>query len=707
MTATDDGTSAAGSTGAVVAAATLVAFAMIAQQVAATATRDAFFLTHYPATALPPVMAGAVALSFAVVLLLSRLLARFSPARVAPCFFALNGVLFAGEWLLARSVPREASVVVFLHTAALGAALISCFWSLVSEKFDPHTAKKVIARIAGGASLGGVVGGATAWAAGNALPLTSMLLILAGINGVCALGVLRVSGRGQPPAAPADEVGPRASGLKLLRTVPYLRQLGLLILLSTFVEVTVDYVFKARAADRFATSAQLISFFSIFYTAMGLVSFVLQTALAQRSLEAVGLIGTAATRAVAATIGTVAALLFPGVWSITALRGSEGALKTSLFSSGYELFYTPLTPDKKRPTKTIIDVGCNRLGGLAGIGVTMAAIAALPSYTDTAIITIAFGAALSALLVLALLHSGYVAALAESLKEGSLRLDDEELVDATTRKTWVETTRALRRDVMLRELALRRKRSAEQAAVEDAPLVDTSAALLSGDSERIRAALSAEPDARLASLVILLLERPDVQADARAALEKLAPRITGQLVDVLLDDRAAPMVRRTIARILARSPTQRATDGLVLALADDSRSLRVACGEALASIAEAAPSVALPRNAVLAAATRAAEFDAGAPNADQHLGHVFGLLSLVLEREPLRLAQRALASSDPRLRGTGLEYLQNVLPKSIRDVLWPRLPGAGASPGTTRPREELAEELLRSFAEPSQGRPRS
>jgi len=661
------------STSTAVAAATLVAFGMIAQQVAATATRDAFFLSYYPATDLPPVMAASVALSLLVVVALARLVTRFSPARVAPLFFVVNSAVFTGEWVLSLSVPRQAAVVVFLHTAALGAAVISCFWSVISERFDPHTAKRVIARIAGGASLGGVVGGATAWAVGNTLPLTHMLLILAGINVLCAVVLVRVSRGSNAEASKEPATVETTSGLQVIRRTPYLQRLGLLIVLSAFVEVTVDYVFKARASGRFVTSAELISFFSIFYTAMGMVSLVLQTALVKRSLERIGLIGTTATRAVAATIGNVAALLFPGIWSVTALRGGEGALKTSFFSSGYELFYTPLTADKKRPTKTIIDVGCNRLGGLFGIGVAMLAIAVVPTYANSAILGLAFAAALATLLVLTLLHAGYVAALAESLRAGSVELDEQDVHDATTKRTWVETTTALRRDVMLRELALRKRRSAEQSAAADAPMIHASGELLSGDADRIRTALRADPDVRLAPHIIGLLGRRDVQSDAIAALEKLAPRVTGQLIDVLLDEETAPLVKRTIPGVLASSATQRAADGLLLALQRESRSLRMDCAQALARMTEADSSIALPHDVVIAAATRAADYDETATGARSDLEHVFTLLSLVLDREPLRRAQRALFDGDERLRGTGLEYLHSVLPKPVREVLWSRL----------------------------------
>jgi len=56
----------------IVTASTLVALAMFAQHVASIATRDALFLSNYPATALPFAMAASVVLSLIVVLAMSR-----------------------------------------------------------------------------------------------------------------------------------------------------------------------------------------------------------------------------------------------------------------------------------------------------------------------------------------------------------------------------------------------------------------------------------------------------------------------------------------------------------------------------------------------------------------------------------------------------------------------------------------------------------
>jgi hypothetical protein len=48
------------------------------------------------------------------------------------------------------------------------------------------------------------------------------------------------------------------------------------------------------------------------------------------------------------------------------------------------------------------------------------------------------------------------------------------------------------------------------------------------------------------------------------------------------------------------------------------------------------------------------------------------------------------------LRGTALEYLESVLPPDVRDSLWPQLEGPTKKKVSTRTREEVMAELLRS-----------
>ena len=92
-------------------------------------------------------------------------------------------------------------MLVYLHVSAFGGALVSGFWSLVNERFDPHTARRVVGRIGTGATAGGMAGGALAWISSQLLPLPAILLVLV------ALGLLAA----RRPRAPgrAGARGPR------------------------------------------------------------------------------------------------------------------------------------------------------------------------------------------------------------------------------------------------------------------------------------------------------------------------------------------------------------------------------------------------------------------------------------------------------------------------------------------------------------------
>jgi hypothetical protein len=83
-----------------------------------------------------------------------------------------------------------------------------------------------------------------------------------------------------------------------------------------------------------------------------------------------------------------------------------------------------------------------------------------------------------------------------------------------------------------------------------------------------------------------------------------------------------------------------------------------------------------------------------AQRASQSLTHVFTLLSLVLPSEPLLVAFHGIASPDRRLKGTALEYLEEVLPPRVRERLWPFLDSSAPQP-PDRPRAQLAADVAR------------
>jgi hypothetical protein len=77
---------------------------------------------------------------------------------------------------------------------------------------------------------------------------------------------------------------------------------------------------------------------------------------------------------------------------------------------------------------------------------------------------------------------------------------------------------------------------------------------------------------------------------------------------------------------------------------------------------------------------------------------VLTLIGIATGSEAIELASRALESSDARLRGTALEYLDNVVPSPVRAQLFQRFGAPSSKPAVPRSPGELEQELNRSAA---------
>ena len=721
-----------------VLAATVAVALLIANQVAGKSVRDALFLSTFSVASLPPVMMASSLASVVAVLLLSRAMRRASPFRVEPLAVGLATLLLGGWWLLSVGAPRVAALAFYLHMALFGSTLVSGFWSVVNERFDPYTAKRAVGRIGVGASLGGVAGGLLAWGASGVLSVPTMLVVMAGLNLAClfCLRQLTSNARAAVLAGKSDGIGDAPTALKTLARVPYLRDLALLVGLSALAEALLDYFLKAQAAAAYSQGPQLMSFFALFHTATGVVGLAVQALFGRTSLRVLGLAGTVALRPAAVLLGAVLGAFDPRLRSGVLAYGSQEMLSNSLFRSGYELLYTPLPEGEKRPTKAVVDVGFDKLGALLGGATVLVVVAAAPSAALRVLAGLVALLSLGTLALTGRLHRGYVKTLEQSLRAGRVKLDASDVQDEATLLTLAQTSLSLDREVLLREIeALRSGALPGIAAPGRASPLDLSASALdaadpvlrsisdlrSGQPERIRAALrGGVSDQALVPFLIPLLARNDVFLDVLRALRALAPAVTGQLVDTLLDPAANPVVRRRIPRVLKACATQRAADGLRLGLEDPRFDLRTQCALALSSITRKNPALVVPREVVFAvvlkelehgAASWAARSDGGRTppesassdgalidaraNVDRGIDHAFTLLSLTLPREPLQIALLALRGTDPALRGTALEYLENVLPDTLRRALWPHV-GARPAPHAPRARQEVEDDLLRS-----------
>lgn len=691
---------------------------MLAHQVAGKAVRDSFFLSNYPASDLPKMVIGAAAVSLLFVLLFSRVMTRVGPRWAVPAGFFLSSVGHFAEYSYSGTAPAAWSIVIYFHIVALGAILLSGFWSLMAETFDPRAAKQIFARITGAGTLGGIAGGILAERVAALFSPLDVLVLLTLLHLSCAViaAFLRPASPVSSPPGPSEQVSPT----QLFGRAPYLWLIAAVVLGGTASAAVLDYLFKAGAGATFGKGAPLLRFFAIFYTSTQVLTFLAQTFLASRSLQRWGIGRTVAALPCGVVAGTLGALLVPVFPVFTLLRSFELVLRGSLFRSGYELLYTPIPEAEKRTAKTLLDVACDRAGDAVGGGIVALFLWLSVSFFTSALLGIALGLAGIAIWAALRLDRAYTSLIQQRLVDRAIQLDLADIQDSTT----LNVIASVGAPLVARPAAQTPVRPPLPALLPkraDAVL-DTFRELRCGDPSRILAALKGvdRPSPPIAAQLLRLLAWDDVSAPVREVLMRDPKHRAGLLTDYLTNEAEVEFgIRRRIPAILAHCDSQLAVHGLLAGLHDTRFEVRFQCSRALDELHQRFPKLKVPADQVFAAVERELHVarpiweshrlidrrDSSDPyafldeqlkeRADQSLEHIFSLFAAVLPREPVKIAFRALHTDDPTLRGLAMEYLEGVLPPQVREHLGPVIE---PRPITTplRPPEDVLSDLLRS-----------
>jgi hypothetical protein len=422
------------------------------------------------------------------------------------------------------------------------------------------------------------------------------------------------------------------------------------------------------------------------------------------------------------SVGAVASLFFPSAPVFALARGTEAVLRGSLFRSGYELLFSAMSPQEKRRIKTFLDVACDRAGDALGASVVQLLLLTGPLFVVNEMLGVVLLMAAASIWIGRRLDSMYLRSIEQ-------RLIDQAAADGIMSMGDFgggPTLLSLEVPVVDAPLALEDVRPGHRdhvpvQVVLDEPL-DLLRQLRSGDRDRVIAALesAATFEAIHVAQTVQLLAWDDVTAQVRRALERTADRHVGLLVDALLDGASDFAIRRRIPRLLVGAPSQRALDGLSLALSDTRFEVRYQCSRAMDRILVADPSLRVDATRIFQVIER--ELSVARPvwnghrlldqfessdavmfldehlrdRANRSLEHVFSLLVTVLPREPIKVAFRVVHTDDPMLRGLALEYLTGVLPENVRVRLWDILDAStGRTEGSPTSTTAL-EELLRS-----------
>ncbi|MDH3284156.1 MAG: hypothetical protein OEQ13_05410 [Acidobacteriota bacterium] len=332
--------------------------------------RDALFLARLPATRLPWVYLAIAAFALALGQREPRVVRRLSARSELGRWLFFASVVTAAFWLVVSSGDAWVLYGLYTWSGVLASLVVVRFWTVLGSRFTVTQAKRVFPVIASGSVAGAILGSGLARALSEFVEPRQLVLAAAGAFLVASTAPTVLAAQEsttQPPRQWVD-IG------KVTRSIwegAYLRRVAALVLFATITFTLIDFVFKS-AADRYVAPGDLAEFFATVYLSFNILSLLFQVLFVAFLLRLVGL---ASAVAVVPAVLLVTALGFAvggGLTLALVLKGADGTLKHSLYRTGTELLFVPLSDRLRTQVKGFIDVMGQRGGqALAAILILM------------------------------------------------------------------------------------------------------------------------------------------------------------------------------------------------------------------------------------------------------------------------------------------------------------------------------------------------
>ncbi len=293
-------------------------------------------------------------------------------------FFIISGLLL--HLVLSTEYGARSFIMSYVYwvwASVLTIVLMTQFWMIINEVFNPREAKRLIGFCGSGGILGGIAGGllanflTKADLANLLLPLACALLF-ACIFVVRAIFVIRQkkipSAKPSPPKQEQTEA-PRfgfRDNFNTVRKNNYLLLISSLVVITVIVSTFIDFQFSSAVEDYYKVGflqpkEAMQAFFGLFFAGLLTFSFFLNLFLTSKILRNFGirftLLFTPAVLFIC-SLGIIFApfTLLPAIF----IKGSDEGLAFSLHQSVKEILYIPVASNLKARVKPFIDMFINR-----------------------------------------------------------------------------------------------------------------------------------------------------------------------------------------------------------------------------------------------------------------------------------------------------------------------------------------------------------
>ena len=311
-------------------------------------------------------------------------------------FFIVNILIFALALHVANSDQTVwIGRIFFIWLSVYNLFVVSVFWQLNVDLFDPAQGKRLFGFISVGASLGAIVGAGVIVVFARRVAATWLLIGAAILLGIAVFAVGRLS-RLSPalhhrPSETEQPIGGSVfSGVTNALSNPYLINVSIFVLLFTITSTIVYFQQAGIAKSSFADKGAQTEFFGWIDFFVNCLTLVTQLFLTGRILGVFGVALTLALLPAFTALGFGALALAPTIMALVGFQVLRRAGDYAITRPTREVLFTVVPREDRYKAKSFIDTFVYRLGDqvgawsyaflatFLGLGSTTVALVAIP-----------------------------------------------------------------------------------------------------------------------------------------------------------------------------------------------------------------------------------------------------------------------------------------------------------------------------------------
>ncbi len=293
-------------------------------------------------------------------------------------FFIVTGILL--HMVLLSNFGKESALLSYFYwvwASVLTIVLMTQFWMIINEVFNPREAKRLIGFCGSGGILGGIIGGLLARFLTKAnladllLPLACALLFacIFVVRGIYTVRKKKLPDAEAKPLKQEQKIAPKfgfRDNFHAVRKNSYLRLISGLVVITVIVSTFIDFQFSSAVDDYFSfgfvdQKEAMQAFFGLFFAGLLAFSFLLNFFLTSKILRNFGIRFTLLLTPAILILCSLGIIfgpftLLPAIF----IKGSDEGLAFSLQQSVREILYIPVSSDLKAKVKPFIDMFINR-----------------------------------------------------------------------------------------------------------------------------------------------------------------------------------------------------------------------------------------------------------------------------------------------------------------------------------------------------------